>query len=240
VVEGMRVFIHLGEEIRKHQVEGPSNATDKTIIRTIMRDLGIQNPPGFKKPLYQFLMANFAELKNVVPTSVSHTHQATSRQRIVITAATSINQSEEQKGNDDAAALRIKMLLDLRNMDSVIQDSSDLKNKMLRGEVELPEPMICVGPPERNFFTGMLGQNRVTVSRKPLGKYYGNLKSSQIEIYKVTGKAIYVVFAVSRKHQEKACQMVVDMIADGVIGLRPGCPDRGDKLPPIKWGNSKK
>ena len=238
VVTGMRVLVYVGEELRKRQASAHSDVKVNTIIKAVMKDLGIPQPLGTKKPLYQFLLLNFSDLKKSIPSPAFN--RLPLKRRIVITATTSINQPQNHRGDDDDAALRIKMLLELQNLDSIIQDSCDLKLKLLKGEAELPEPMICIGPPDRNYFTGMLGQNRVAVSRESLKKYYGNLTPKQVVISKVTGKAIYIVFAASDELMDRACRMVVDMITGGVIDLRPGCPDRGQELPPLKWGKPKK
>jgi predicted transcriptional regulator len=209
-----------------------ASMTASQIVKLITKALAENGVAAIEDPhgsLFDFLLLNLNALKKV---SQNLAGDFPLHPVIMITATTSLSDAQE---NDDEAALYIKAALDLENRESVVVDSSELKKRILSGKESIPEPLICVGPPERNYFTLVFGNKRVNLSDDLRVKYGGRLLPEiDMTICKVAGKAIYIVFTDNEVERESASQLIADMIIDGDLDMTPGSMKEGDALPPLR------
>lgn len=210
------------------------NASPEQAMRTISEDVitaGANVIEPDQGGIFEFLALNFDTLKKVAWEKPNYKRYG---QLIVIVATTSLSNEDQ---NDDESVLYIKSVLDFNYQSSFVIDTGTLKQRMLSGQESIPEPLICVGPPERNYLTAILGSRRVNLPDEVRNKYAGKLLPEQdMVICKVAGKAIYIVFADNPTLQDEASQLIADMIVAHDLDLTPGSTREGEMLPPLKKG----
>jgi len=178
----------------------------------------------------EFLGANLNLLRQI-SNSVELSPKA--QKMLWIVAAT----SKTTQQHDDEPTLFMKMMLDLKGRQAVVIDSHELQKLIMSGDQETPEPMICIGPPERNYFTLMLGRDIASLPEQVEKRYRKELeKLPDATLCKVAGQAIYIVYAEDQAVSLDATELLTKMLLRGELDIKPGNRSEGDSLPPLELG----
>ena len=200
----------------------------KTLVAAELKKHGMNAANMTSDSIAEFLGANMNLLRQIaLLTSGAHKKH----EMLWIVAAT----SKTTQKHDDEPTLYMKMMLDLKGRKAVVIDSYDLQELIISGDQETPEPMICIGPPDRNYFTLILGRNIVSLPEDIIAKYQKELeKTSDAVLCKVAGQAIYIVFAQNPASTLDASELMTTMLLNGDLDLEPGNSSEGDSLSPLE------